>query len=66
MEELKYLMEEVRPDIVVSKIDRLGFFSYNGEENSYFRSIISEKFKVHKQDSSNKIFIWQRIDSSKK
>ena len=66
MEELKYLMEEVRPDIVVSKIDRLGFFSYNGEENSYFRSIISEKFKVLKQDNSNKIFIWQRIDSSKK
>jgi hypothetical protein len=66
MEELKYLMEEARPDIVVSKIDRLGFFSYNSEENSYFRSIISEKFKVLKQDNSNKIFIWQRIDSSKK
>jgi hypothetical protein len=60
IEELKYLMEEIRPDIVVSKLEQLGFFSAGSQENIYFKTIIAKEFEILYQDSTRKIFIWQR------
>lgn len=62
LQELKYLMEEVRPDVVVSHEVQFGFFLPDGEENIYFRTVIGKDFKLIKQDSDKEFFIWQRIE----
>ncbi len=61
LEELKYIMEELRPDVVVSKREQLSFFSPTGEENTFFKTTINKEFIILLQDEKNKIIIWQRI-----
>lgn len=60
IDELKYLMGEIKPDIVVSKLEWLSFFGVDSEENIYFKTTIANEFKVLYQDNGRKIIIWQR------
>jgi hypothetical protein len=60
LEELKYIMESIRPDVVVSKSEKLSFFSPDTEENIYFKTIMNKEFTILHQDNDNKIVVWQR------
>lgn len=60
MEELKYLMEQVKPDVVVSKYETLNFFPGNSEENLYFKKLMNQNFSVIRRDEKKEIFIWER------
>ncbi len=53
-------MESIRPDVVVSKSEKLSFFSPDTEENIYFKTIMNKEFTILHQDNDNKIVVWQR------
>jgi hypothetical protein len=63
IDELKYLMEEIKPDVVVSKAEQLGFFMDSTKEDIYYKTILAKEFKVIYQDNDSKIFIWQRLEN---
>jgi hypothetical protein len=60
LEELKYLMEQKRPDVVVGKQEHLGFFPGDSEENNYFKAVIKNNFRIIYHDEKNHVIIWQR------
>lgn len=62
LEELKYIMEDIRPDVVVSKREQLSFFSADSEENNYFKAMANKEFAIFKRDDKNRIVIRQRIE----
>lgn len=60
LEELKNLMEVVKPGVVVSKYQKLNFFAPNSEENRYFDSVLKKDFQSIYKDSINRVYIWNR------
>lgn len=60
LQELKYIMEKVKPDVVVSKSDDLEFFPDSSAENIYFRKNLSQNFDKIYQDTVDDIFIWEK------
>ncbi len=60
LDELKYLMEQKRPDVVVGKQEHLEFFPSDSDENDYFKAIIKKDFRIIYHDEKNHIIIWQR------
>ncbi|MDB5205778.1 MAG: hypothetical protein JWR72_853 [Flavisolibacter sp.] len=60
IEELKYILEGIRPDVVVSKREQLSFFSPDSGENAYFKTTMNKEFTILQQDEKNRIVIWQR------
>ncbi|MBC7949649.1 MAG: glycosyltransferase family 39 protein [Chitinophagaceae bacterium] len=60
MEELKYLFEEVRPRVVVSKNRHLSFFEEGSSENDYFRHVKGRYYQPVFEDSVKRIYIWER------
>jgi 4-amino-4-deoxy-L-arabinose transferase-like glycosyltransferase len=60
MQELKYLFEEVRPDLIVSKNKYLSFFMEGGEENLYFAEVTDKEFDLVYNEPGKRIYIWRR------
>ena len=60
LEELKYIMDTIKPEIVVSRNSRLDFFPEKSYENLYFDSTIANHFNIIYKKPDKHIFIWQR------
>ncbi len=60
LEELKYIMEEIKPEVIVSRKECLSFFDENSEENLYFMSRMRNDFQLVYQNPTEKIFIWAK------
>lgn len=65
LEELKYLMEDVKPEVVVSASNELDCFPGNSPENTYFRERLEEDFKRVYEDNNTHVFIWERANATK-
>lgn len=60
LEELKHIMEEVKPTVIVSESNGLDFFPDNSPENIFFKESIDEDFEMIYKDTVDRIFIWKR------
>jgi len=60
LEELKRIMEELRPEVIVSESEDLSFFPDNSLENIYFRKTLHQDFEKIYEDPGDHIFIWER------
>lgn len=58
--ELKYIMEDIRPRVIVSESNNLDFFPDNSAENLYFKESIDENFEIIYKDTVDGIYIWER------
>jgi hypothetical protein len=58
--ELKYIMEDVKPKVIVSESNDLDFFPDNSPENRYFKKSIDEDFEMIYKDTVDNIYIWER------
>ncbi len=63
LEEIRYIMEEIKPCVVVSRVPFLSFFPENSIENMYFKNIIAQKFQAVYEKTEEKIFIWNGLMS---
>jgi hypothetical protein len=59
LEELAYIFQVVRPEIIVSKNRRLSFFVEEAEENNYFRAMTDSSYQMIIEDDRNRIYTWQ-------
>ncbi len=53
-------MEEIKPDVIVSRTENLSFFKEDDAENIYFMSVMRRDFKLVYQNPAANIFIWAR------
>ena len=60
LEELRCIMEEIDPEVIVSRKECLSFFHENSEVNLYFMSQMKINFQLVYQNPVEKIFIWQK------
>ena len=60
MEELKYIMEEIDPEVIVSRKECLSFFKEDDPENIYFLSRMQTHYELVYQNPKDRIFIWQK------
>jgi hypothetical protein len=60
LQELKYLMEDVKPEVIVSQSNDLEFFSDSSSENKYFLKTLNDDFEKVYEDSNDHVFIWER------
>lgn len=58
--ELKYIMEDIRPRVIVSESNNLDFFPDTSAENLYFKESIDENFEIIYKDTVDGIYIWER------
>src|SRR5204862_6135783 len=58
LEELKHILEGIRPGVIVSETDGLKFFPSGTEEDAYFRNIVNRDFQMIYKDSTDQIYIW--------
>jgi hypothetical protein len=61
IDELKRIMEEIRPEVIVSKTPYLSFFPSNSPEENYFREKLETEFEVMINLPDKKIYAWRRI-----
>lgn len=66
LEELKFLMEDVTPEVVVSASNELDCFPGNSPENKYFTKTLEKDFKKVYEDANTHVFIWERANANKK
>jgi hypothetical protein len=64
LEETKYIMEEINPDVIVSRKECLSFFLETDPENLYFMDRMKNYYELVYQNPADKIFIWAKKDSS--
>ncbi len=60
LEELQNIMEEIKPEVIVSRTENLSFFKENDAENIYFMSVMRRDFELVYQNPAASIFIWAR------
>jgi len=60
LEELKHILESIKPGVIVSETDGLKFFPVGTREDDYFRNIVNRDYKMIYQDSTDRIYIWAR------
>jgi len=65
LEELKYLMEDLKPEVIVSKSSDLDFFPDSSLENKYFLKTLTDDFEKVYEDSNDHVFIWEREKTTK-
>ena len=58
--ELQNIMEEIKPEVIVSRKENLSFFKEDDPENLYFMSVMKKDFLLVYQNPSERIFIWQK------
>jgi hypothetical protein len=59
LEELKYIMEDIKPGVIVSKSNGLDFFADDSPENLYFKKRIQRNFEIIYRDTIDRIYIWE-------
>jgi len=62
LDELKFVMERVKPNVIVSQSTDLEFFADSSAENVYFREMINKDFDLIFKDSAKRVYIWRRIN----
>jgi hypothetical protein len=62
--ELRYILEGIKPQVIVSSSEALDFFADSSSENQYFKNEVRENFQMVYQDPKDRIYIWER-DSTK-
>ncbi|MBL7745209.1 MAG: glycosyltransferase family 39 protein [Chitinophagaceae bacterium] len=60
MQELKYILNEIGPDIIVSKYDYLAMFNKGTAENLYADSVMADRYRIIQEDPVKRIYIWQK------
>ncbi len=60
LEELTYILEETKPEVVVSRKPFISFLPPEGAENKYFQKVMAESFTPVVQQPEKGIFIWLR------
>lgn len=60
MEELKYIMEDINPEVIVSRKECLSFFKEDDPENLYFMSRMRTYYELVYQNPAERIFIWSK------
>ena len=60
LEELKYIMEEIQPRVIVSESNDLDFFPDDSPENIYFKEYVDKDFEMIYKDTVDGIYIWER------
>lgn len=60
VEELTYLMETIRPPLVITRKGRRAFDRDRESENAYMESVFQEHYRL--RDSVDQAAIWERID----
>ena len=60
LEETKYIMEQLNPDVIVSRRESLSFFLETDPENIYFMDRMKKYYELVYQNPGEKIFIWAR------
>jgi hypothetical protein len=60
LQELKYILETVKPEVIVSESEDLEFFPDSSAENLYFKKTIDQEFEKIYEDPNDRIFIWER------
>ena len=60
MEETKYIMEEIDPEVIVSRKECLSFFLETDPENLYFMERMKNYYELVYQNPKERIFIWAR------
>jgi hypothetical protein len=63
LEELTYIMEEIKPEVIVSRRGNLSFFEETSPENLYFLSRMKIYFNLIYQDPKERIYIWQQKEN---
>jgi 4-amino-4-deoxy-L-arabinose transferase-like glycosyltransferase len=63
LQELRYIMEQVKPEVIVSQSDDLEFFPDNSPENIYFKKKLAVDFERIYTDTTDDIFIWERSEN---
>jgi hypothetical protein len=60
LEETKYIMEELDPEVIVSRRESLSFFLETDPENIYFMDRMKKYYELVYQNPKDKIFIWAK------
>ena len=60
LEELKSIMENVRPEVIVSQANGIEFFEDTSVENMYFKSELERHFRSIYTNPKHRIYIWKR------
>jgi hypothetical protein len=58
--ELRYILEGIKPQVIVSSSEGLDFFADSSSENQYFKNEVREVFQVVYKDPKDRIYIWER------
>lgn len=62
--ELKYIMDDIKPAVIVSDQNDLDFFADSSSENKYFKETLQQDFEMIYKDTVDRIFIWEREDKN--
>jgi hypothetical protein len=60
LEELKYILDQIKPKVIVSESNYLDFFPNDSPENIYFKENVAEHFEMIYKDTIDRIYIWER------
>jgi hypothetical protein len=60
LDELKSIMENVRPEVIVSQANGIEFFEDSSAENRYFKSELQNDFRTIYTNPTHRIYIWKR------
>lgn len=60
IEELMNIMEEIKPEVIVSRRENLSFFLENSLENLYFTARLKKYYNLIYCSPGEKIYIWQQ------
>jgi Dolichyl-phosphate-mannose-protein mannosyltransferase len=64
LDELKHIIEDVKPEVIVSGSESLNFFPDNSSENQYFKESLNRNFAMIYKDPVDRIYIWEREGNS--
>lgn len=64
LDELKYILEVVKPTVIVSRKPYISFLPPEGKENLYFTEYANVNFNLIMEDEKQRIYIWQRNTTS--
>jgi hypothetical protein len=60
LDELKYIMEEIKPGVIVSRKPYISFLPPDGVENQYFTDYVNANFNLVMEDEKQRIYIWRK------
>jgi hypothetical protein len=63
LEELRCIMEEIKPEVIVSRRENLSFFTNDSPENLYFDSVMKKDFITVYSNAKEKVFILEKKEN---